>query len=97
MRQTWRGDPPRERRLDGKSYALEPFFFFAVAPDGHVYRGNARRVHPSPAEPEAGAGLPSERLTAVFHAFEEQVRAHASARPGDPEVEARLRALGYAP
>jgi len=94
MRRTSRADRLREWRLDGRFHELPKFLFFAVDPLGHIHRGNGRRVFPAP---EAHSRFGAQQLLEHFSAFEAQVRGSHTVQQIDSEIEAGLRALGYAP
>jgi len=94
MRKTWADGVPSERRIDGRVYRLPDYVFFAVDALGEVYRGNAGGLLATPAAAEPHQ---VEGLVARFAAFAAQLRAAQPAPELDPETEAALEALGYAP
>jgi hypothetical protein len=94
MRKTWADGVPSERRIDGRVYRLPDYVFFAVDALGEVYRGNAEGLLGALAAVEPRQ---VEGLVARFAAFEAQLRAAQPAPELDPETEAALEALGYAP
>jgi arylsulfatase A-like enzyme len=93
MRQTSLRDQLREKRLDGKFYALPKYWFYLVDPEGHVHRGNKNRLVRAE---HARASLAAADLKRRFRDLEAGI--DASFIPGelDSETKAGLEALGYA-
>jgi hypothetical protein len=92
MRRTGARSELGEKRLDGRIYALPMFWFYAVDPEGHVYRGNAGHILPS------GGGQGSyqaEQLEARFGRFEARIEGQPSDHEMDKETREGLEALGY--
>ena len=92
MRPTSVGNQMRHRRLDGETYLLPKYSFFAVDARGGIHRGNAQHVTRSAA---AKKYLRSGELKARFRSFEAKIKSNA--KPADLDDEARkgLEALGY--
>jgi arylsulfatase A-like enzyme len=96
MRRTFAGAPPGELRLDGKTYALEPYLFYAVDARGQEVRGSGNALQAGSSLRVGGAG--SAQLLQLFRSFEAQLGAAGGQAGGsglDPEVERALEALGY--
>jgi len=92
MRRTGASSDLGEKRLDGRIYGLPKFWFYAVDPQGHVYRGNAQRVMPR----EGGQGsFAVEPLEARFGSFEARIEAQPAGHEPDAEAREGLEALGY--
>jgi arylsulfatase A-like enzyme len=89
MRGTFRS-PLAERRVDGRSYPLPRFLFYAVDAAGEVRRGNADQLAGD--LPDADA----QRLRALFAGIESRL-ARVPETSVDPETLRALEALGYAP
>ena len=96
MRKTFAGEPPGDLRLDGQTYTLEPYLFYAVDAGGHVIRGSGNALQAGSSPKVGGAG--SAQLLQLFRSFEAQLEARSGQAGGsdlDPEVERALEALGY--
>jgi arylsulfatase A-like enzyme len=75
--------PFRDPRLDGSVEVLEGLLFYRVGARGEIARGHAR-------EPTLSADL-----QARFAGFEERLARNAEEKLSAPDVDAKLRALGY--
>ncbi len=94
MRRTYE-EPFHDVRLDGSVHILDDHQFFLVAEDGGIYRGNSARVDPPTLPPAGLADDQARQLRAVFDGFEQELTASKAEKIEDPEVEEKLRALGY--
>jgi len=92
MRQTSARGKVLEKRLDGETYTLPKFWFYAVDPDGKIHRGNGRRVV---LEGDAHGSIGIGRLEADFRRFEARLKANTRKNRLDSETKAGLEALGY--
>ena len=94
MRRTGARSDLGEKRLDGRIYALPKFWFYAVDPQGHVYRGNAQRIMPREGGQGSFAAEPLHPDSILTIAFDEQGARFPSfeASPADDFLRAVHRA-----
>ena len=93
MRRTYR-QPFEDQRLDGSMVVIKGRLFFAVDEQGALYRGNRDGFEQHSATPVSSGKARS--LRGLFRSFEESlVRLAREHQALDPEIEEKLRALGY--
>ncbi len=87
----------RFQRLDGKRYAIDEPWFYAVLEDGVLYKGNSGRLDVPAAELAARSEGFEGRLKSLFRTFEETLEGSFQEVRLDQETFETLKALGYVP
>ncbi|MGH0028955.1 MAG: sulfatase, partial [Myxococcota bacterium] len=90
MRRTFRSRGVGERLLDGNVRPIPDLLFYVVGTDGRRRQGNGKRLL-------GLAAAEDEEALTRFRGFEQALARNGTRGSPEPEVEARLRALGYVP
>ncbi len=95
MRRTYLQESWRETRIDGQSYELKPYWFYALDRENQLFRGNREGI----VGPAGGSELGTlSDIAALFAGFEERYSAEYGTEAAmDSETRQALEALGYAP
>jgi arylsulfatase A-like enzyme len=84
-----------ELRLDGKIYVHDYNIFYAVYPDGRLFRGNRNLLLDSPVGTEVLTKESAEQLHSLFGQFEDELNSIEAVELTDEKTIKALETLGY--